>query len=154
MKLAYSLLPGALALAGGAAAADLPVKAGAPAADYVKVCKNGGVAGFVIPGSDACLSVSGYVDAEVGAVGVRGWTVANGASRRIDDYGYAAGGQFNFDAVTNTAEGPLLAHVELRGAAGDKSFDWTSGGATVNAAYAQWAGFTVGRRRSFYWSSP
>src|SRR5271167_2337305 len=45
----------------GAQAADLPTKKGASAAEYVKVCKVDGMAGFVIPGSDTCLKIGGYV---------------------------------------------------------------------------------------------
>ena len=161
MKLVTCLLLGSsavLAVAAGAQAADLPSKNGAPAAEYVKVCKGGDIAGFVIPGSDACIKISGYVSAEIaiGDVGDKYWASASGlraASKYAGDVGYYTRGQVNFDAVTNTAMGPALAHVELRANAGDSRFDWNSGTA-VNAAYVQWAGFTVGRHSSFYWPTP
>ena len=57
MTLTKSLLLGSaatLVVVAGAQAADLPTKKGAPAAEYVKVCKVGDIAGFVIPGSDTC----------------------------------------------------------------------------------------------------
>ena len=68
MRRLQSLLLGpatALAAFAGAHAADLPNWRGAPAAEYVKVCADGDVSGFVIPGSDTCLRISGYVDAGV-----------------------------------------------------------------------------------------
>jgi hypothetical protein len=162
MKLAHSLLLGAaigLTPIGGVEAADLPNKAAAPAADYVKVCRTGGVAGFVIPGSDTCLRISGYVSAGIAVGGLSGanWASAGAApsaARRSDDFGYFTRGLINLDAVTDTAEGPFLAHVELQGNSGGKSFDWASGAPATNAAYVQWDGFTVGRHKSFFWSSP
>jgi len=68
MKLTKTLLLGSaatLVVVAGAQAADLPTKKGAPAAEYVKVCKVGDIAGFVIPGSDTCLKISGYVNAQI-----------------------------------------------------------------------------------------
>jgi hypothetical protein len=44
-----------LVVVAGAQAADLPTKKGVPAAEYVKVCQVGSIAGFIIPGSDTCL---------------------------------------------------------------------------------------------------
>ncbi len=160
MNLVKSLALGSsavLAVVAGAQAADLPSKNGAPAAEYVKVCKGGDIAGFVIPGSDACLKISGYVSAQIamGDVADKYWASASGlraASSYAGDIGYYTRGQVNFDAVTNTAMGPALSHVELRADAGDSRFDWTSRTA-LNAAYVQWAGFTVGKHSSFYWPS-
>jgi opacity protein-like surface antigen len=54
----------ALVVVAGAQAADLPTKKGAPVAEYVKVCKIDGMAGFVIPGSDTCLKITGYMTAQ------------------------------------------------------------------------------------------
>ncbi len=70
MTLIKSLLLGSaatLVVVAGAQAADLPTKKGAPAAEYVKVCKIDGMAGFVIPGSDTCLKISGYLTGQVEA---------------------------------------------------------------------------------------
>jgi len=47
----------------GAQAADLPSKKAAPAT-YVKVCDAYGAGFFVIPGTDTCVKVGGYVRAE------------------------------------------------------------------------------------------
>ena len=54
MTLMKSFLLGSAAtfvVVAGAQAADLPTKKGAPAAEYVKVCQVGSIAGFIIPGS-------------------------------------------------------------------------------------------------------
>ena len=68
MTVMKSLLLGSaatLVVVAGAQAADLPTKKGVPAAEYVKVCKVGDIAGFIIPGSDTCLKISGYVNAQI-----------------------------------------------------------------------------------------
>ena len=44
-----------------AQAADLPTKKAAPAAEYVKICTVGGITGFVLPGSDTCMKIGGYI---------------------------------------------------------------------------------------------
>jgi hypothetical protein len=165
MTLTKSLLLGSaatLVVVAGAQAADLPTKKGAPAAEYVKVCKVGDIAGFIIPGSDTCLKISGYVNAQIaagnvtderqiqGGVGNFGVEVTTSAAKYVSDIGYYTRGQVNFDAVTNTAMGPLLAHIELQGDAGDNRFDSTSGGTVINSAYVQWAGVTAGKHGSFY----
>lgn len=150
MKLAKGLLMGsavAVALSAGVHAAELPARTRALAADYVKVCREGGVAGFVIPGSDVCLAISGYVSVQI-AMGGPGadW-------KRADDVSFYRRGQLNFDVLTNTAQGPLLAHVELRAHAGD-AVDWAAQETAVHSAYVQWAGFTAGKHSSFFWPGP
>jgi hypothetical protein len=179
MTLIKSLLLGSaatLVVAAGAQAADLPTKKGAPAAEYVKVCKVGDIAGFVIPGSDTCLKISGYVNAQIAMGNVKNeftlaplptvlpslpgflsWQHTNTAMKetstadQVNDIGYYTRGQVNFDAVTNTAMGPLLAHIELQGDSGDGKFDSNTGsGVVLNASYVQWAGVTAGKHGSFY----
>ena len=161
MKRAKSLLLGsgvALAVVVGVQAADLPSGKGSPAAEYVKVCKDGDSAGFAIPDSDACLKISGYVGAGIAIGGVANsrWASAGdlqAATKYASDVGLYTRGQVNFDAVANTGIGPLITHVELRANAGSGNFDWNSG-AQMRAGYVQWAGFTVGKHSSFYWPSP
>ena len=63
MKLIKSLLLGTaagFAATAGVQAADLPSKKAAPV-DYVRVCTIGSFTGFVIPGSDVCLKLGGFV---------------------------------------------------------------------------------------------
>lgn len=160
MTLMKSLLLGSAAsllVVASAQAADLPTKKGAPAAEYVKVCKIGGVAGFIIPGSDTCLKISGYVTGQAAFGNVEDQHIAarygtNAAkvilSQAQDDIGFSTRGQVNFDAVSNTGAGPLLAHVELQGNDG-----WGMdqlGGFVINQAYVQWAGVTAGKKNSLY----
>jgi hypothetical protein len=165
MTLTKSLLLGSAAtlmVVAGAQAADLPTKKGAPAAEYVKVCQVGSIAGFIIPGSDTCLKISGYVNAQI-AVGnvseerqVYYNDVPGGGSdflrkdaKYVSDIGFSTRGQVNFDAVTNTAMGPLLAHIEIQANSGT-GFDPLGNGAVLNAGYVQWAGITAGKHGSFY----
>jgi hypothetical protein len=56
----------ALLLVAAAQAAELPSMKPAPAAP-VKKCNVGGMAGVVIPGSGACVKISGYVSGGVEA---------------------------------------------------------------------------------------
>ena len=73
MTLMKSLLLGSAAGIVGIAsaqAADLPTRKGAPAAEYVRICSisvNGTpVVGWMLPGSDTCFKLSGYVTAQIG----------------------------------------------------------------------------------------
>ena len=74
MTLIKSLLLGSAAgifAVASAQAADLPTKKGAPAVEYVKVCKitvaGKPVVGFTLPGSDTCMHFTGYITAQVEA---------------------------------------------------------------------------------------
>jgi len=143
-----------LVVVAGAQAADLPTKKGAPAAEYVKVCKVGDIAGFIIPGSDTCLKISGYVNAQIAGGNVKDEYFASSntvtsAAKYVNDLGFSTRGQVNFDAVTNTAMGPLLAHIEIQSNSG-VGFDPLGNGAVLNAGYVQWAGITAGKHGSFY----
>ena len=179
MTLMKSLLLGSAAtlmVAAGAQAADLPTKKGAPAAEYVKVCQVGSIAGFIIPGSDTCLKISGYVNAQIAMGNVKDeYTLAplselakvylhhssphitwgdpamtlKNAATKVSDIGFSTRGQVNFDAVSNTAMGPLLAHIEIQSNSGT-GFDPLGNGAVLNAGYVQWAGITAGKHGSFY----
>ncbi len=91
MTLIKSLLLGSAAgivAVASAQAADLPTKKGAPAAQYVRICTitAGGtpITGFVLPGSDTCLKISGYVTAQIEG--------GNLKTAYAYNYGYAAGG--------------------------------------------------------------
>jgi len=166
MTLMKSLMLGSaatLVVVAGAQAADLPTKKGAPAAEYVKVCQVGSIAGFIIPGSDTCLKISGYVNAQIAMgnvedeyslgptpffFGPRGMTL-HSAAKNVSNIGFSTRGQVNFDAVTNTAMGPLLAHIEIQSNSGT-GFDPLGNGAVLNSGYVQWAGITAGKHGSFY----
>jgi hypothetical protein len=174
MTLLKSLLLGATAgivTVASAQAADLPTRKAAPAAEYVKVCTVGGVTGFVLPGSDTCMKISGYLTGQTEAGNVKDQYELSAVAgrpnrisetetvpaRQIPAIGFSTRGQVNFDAVSNTAYGPLVAHIELQGDSGS-GFD-NLGGASgnsgwsvvvINSAYLTWAGLTAGKHGSFY----
>src|SRR6202451_1041457 len=67
MTLIKSILLGSaagLVAVASAQAADLPTRKAAPV-EYVRVCNVGGITGWVLPGSDTCVKLSGYVTAHV-----------------------------------------------------------------------------------------
>ena len=175
MKLAKSLLLGSaagLVAVTGAQAADLPVRAAAPV-DYVRTCPNapiGGTGFFVIPGTETCLRISGYVRAEARfaendeyeAQAARDFrldpetglvlapTAAQGIranQRDQNDVSLFARGSVAFDARTPTEFGTLRSFIRM-------SVDnaGTGGGSTVgfNQAFIQFAGLTAGRITSFF----
>ena len=51
--------------------------------------------------------------------------------------------------MSNTAYGPLLAHIELQGNSG-VGFDPLGNGVVINNAYLTWAGLTAGKHGSMY----
>ena len=158
MTLMKSLLLGSAAgivAVASAQAADLPTKKGAPAAEYVKVCSInvGGspIVGFTLPGSDTCLKISGYLTGQFEGGNLNKQYIA-GVLQPTDvrpDIGYSTRGQVNFDAVSNTGAGPLLAHIELQGNHGD-DFDPLGNGVVINSAFLTWAGITAGKHGSFF----
>src|SRR5262247_1838881 len=87
MKMVKSLLlgstPGLVAVS-GTQAADIPVKA--KPVQYVKICSLYGEGFYYIPGSDICLKIGGYVQADYGwnraGSGQQHYTGANGAQDR------------------------------------------------------------------------
>ena len=129
-------------------AADLPVKA--KPVEYVRICNLYGAGFYYIPGSDICLKVGGYVQADYG------WNVTGG---RTQHYSGPAGAQdrtvlpystrnrahFNFDSRTQTAYGTLRTYVAVH--IDNENVNTI----TVNPtrAFIQWAGFTFGHTKSF-----
>src|SRR5579863_3792284 len=111
MMLTKSILLGSAAgivAVAAAQAADLPTRKSAPA-EYVKVCNVGGMAGFVLPGSDTCFKISGSVTAlfvggnlskeYLWTFKPKDSTVGPGLPvRSRDDIGFGARGTVQFDA--------------------------------------------------------
>jgi porin-like protein len=151
MKIAKSLLLGStagLVAVSGTQAADLPVKA--KPIQYVKICSQYGEGFYYIPGSEVCLKIGGYVQADYGwnraGSGQQHYTGANGAQdRSVNPYSSRHRAHFNFDSRTQTAYGTLrtfvTVHIENR----------DQGTVTVSPARAfiQWAGFTFGHTKSY-----
>jgi hypothetical protein len=160
MTLIKSLLLGSAAgivAVASAQAADLPTRKGAPAAEYVRVCtiNVGGapLVGFTLPGSDTCLKISGYLTAQIEGGNLKptynNASYADGSTNSRPDIGYSTRGQVNFDAVSNTGAGPLLAHIEFQGNSG-LGFDALGNGVVINSAFLTWAGLTAGKHGSFF----
>src|SRR5258705_677356 len=92
MNLMKSVILGSatsLLVAGGAGAADLPLKA--KAVEYVKICSLYGAGFFYIPGTDTCIKLGGYlrVDTTFNAAGVQdqpAWSGDAGQQNRYRDY--------------------------------------------------------------------
>jgi hypothetical protein len=130
-------------VAAPAQAADLPTRKSAPA-EYVKVCNVGGMAGFVLPGSDTCFKISGSVVAHVlggdlnkqyawtfgptnpaaGPAGPpapapvllpgKGYVGGGATTRSRDDIGFGTRGTVQFDARQDTSFGVLRAFIEAQ----------------------------------------
>jgi hypothetical protein len=135
------------------------------------------VVGWTLPGSDTCVKLSGYVTGQVeggnlktsettayttiaptvGVVAGKPAVVAGtpfgtqtaGTTLSRPDFGYTTRLNFGFDAVSNTAYGPLTAHAEMQFENGS-GFDNTGTGAYINLAYVTWAGLTAGKAPSFF----
>ena len=148
---------------GAAHAADLPTRKGAPAAEYVKVCHVDGVAGFVIPGSDTCLKITGYVSgqAEAGTLSRQySWAGNGGSSEKSlapgaptntrPAIGFTARGELEFITKTNTAYGVLTADMDLQFDYGTGFDPESANGGFLNHGYVNWAGITAGKANSFF----
>ena len=156
-------------MAGGAAAADLPVGTAAAIA-YVRVCSAYGAGFFFIPGADTCLRVSGRARFEGGYI--TSYTRQAGTNGG-DTSGYRGLLRFNLDARTQTAYGTLRAFVRLEagsrtgaagvGRSGTQERIGSAYVATgvdqvgrvqqvvnVDKAFIQFAGLTAGRAASFF----
>jgi hypothetical protein len=133
MKLVKSLILGsaaALMAAGGAQAADLPVKA--KAVEYVKVCSLYGPGFYYIPGTDTCIKLGGYLrmDMVVNANSVAGpnYNGAGGANNRFTNgYTWRSREDLNIDTRTATEYGVVRTYF-------DAVFTWTTDNYAVNGA--------------------
>jgi Porin subfamily len=158
MNFALRVLLGSIVGAGliGAEAADLPANKAVPA-DYAKVCNVGGMAGFVLPGSETCVKISGFVSGGIAAGELKTgphWTAAPGAlaapypgSSARTAFGSIE--DFSIDMRQDTPYGVMRGYAEGRfnNYAG---FNDPAAGATINRAFVQYGGFTVGKANSFF----
>ncbi len=161
MKLIKSLLLGTaagFAATAGVQAADLPSKKAAPV-DYVRICTIGSFTGFVIPGSDVCLKIGGFVryqytynqpqhafyyvpGSPVIYNGARGFGYNNGS-------GQTATASIKLDARTTTEYGLLRSFADMR--IGQASPAQGGGqGAAIDKAYIQFGPWSFGKFQSFF----
>jgi hypothetical protein len=184
MTLIKSLLLGSAAgvvAVASAQAADLPTRKGPVAAEYVRVCSitvaGAPVVGFVLPGSDTCFKISGYLTGQVeggnlsqgfaydlatggqyravsgaGATAVGTLTPPSNSTDARDSFGFTTRFNLTLDAVSNTAYGPLVAHAEiqLNHSGGFDSLSSVGSDGGLNRAYVTWAGLTAGKIDSFF----
>ncbi len=133
-----------------AQAADLAKKAPA-AANYVKVCDAYGAGFFYIPGSDTCLKIGGYVQAQYNMYyasknallsgGLYGW------HRNQNGISTGARAVVNLDARTNTEMGLLRSFTEIE--VNNNSYG-VGNGVSLKKAFVQFGGLTAGRATSFF----
>ena len=162
-----------LVAAGGAQAADLPVKA--KAIEYVRVCSLYGAGFFYIPGTDTCIKLGGYLRIDTtfngGIYDQPAWSGDLGQGNRyadafatrsrfaltVDtrtatDYGVVrtfAQADLQFDTLGNNTANPTALATNLGNNANLLSS--VSGGySAVENVFIQFAGFTFGKSASAY----
>src|SRR5262245_9263255 len=144
----------------GAQAADMPVKA-APV-QYVKICSLYGDGFYYIPGTDTCLKLGGYLRTQVeynmgnGAVALGTDGVEDGQARftrdLTNDVNYRVRAAMSWDVRQRTEYGLLRTYMRF---GAETTTPPVSGAGTTprpywNRAFLEFAGFTVGRARSFF----
>jgi hypothetical protein len=177
MKTIKGLILGSAAgllAAGGAQAADLPVKA--KAVEYVRICSLYGAGFFYIPGTDTCIKLGGYlrVDTTFNGSSTQDAPAWNGDSglgdryknfsvtrsrlaltvdtRTATEYGVVrtfGQADFQFDTLGNGSLNPngLATNLGNNG----NLLNTPSGGYTaVEMGFIQFAGFTFGRSASAF----
>jgi Porin subfamily len=171
MSLIRSVLLGlaaGIAAVSNAASADLPTRKAGPV-EYVRICDIGGITGWVMPGSETCVKLSGFVTGQFYAGNLSQQWLWSGnqvthdgtlAGMKLglvhgedvwarDAIGFTARTSTAFDFASNTAYGPLLGHINLFAEAGS-GFEAPANDAYLNRAYVTWAGITAGKANSFF----
>jgi len=150
---------GLVALA-GAQAADMPVKA--QPVQYVKICSLYGDGFYYIAGTDTCLKLGGYIRVQAesnmgdGGVAIGTNPVEDGQGRftrdLTNDINYRVRGVTSWDVRQQTEYGMLRTYIRF---GAENTTPKNTGGGTQfspfwDLAFMQFAGFTVGRARSFF----
>ncbi|MDE5443831.1 porin [Bradyrhizobium sp. CSA207] len=159
-----SLLLGSVAglvAAGGAQAADLPVKA--KAVEYVRICSLYGAGFYYMPGTDTCIKLGGYLRADAILGGAGDYSFRQGANaglnNRLTNYYFGrARFDFNVDTRTATEYGVVRTYADVifswdtPSVAGVNTAAGVSGSASLGLyhAFIQFAGFTFGRTVSIF----
>jgi hypothetical protein len=119
--------------------------------DYVRICSTYGAGFFYIPGTDTCLRVSGFVQAE--------YQYLEQEIESFDEFGMRGRARINVDARTMTEYGLLRSFIrwDVRRQSGAYERDGEVPGAVgfdvsrmPDQAYVQFAGLTAGRAQSFF----
>ncbi len=155
-----------IAASAGAQAADLPVKA--KAVQYVKICSLYGAGFYYIPGTDTCIKLGGYVqaDANINAgnynkpawdetAGTAGAGVFGTGSRNSDYFTTRSRVQLNIDTRTATEYGVVRTYWSSN-FEHSTGFGPSSGNLTMDYGFIQFAGFTFGKAASTFqtpWAS-
>ncbi len=149
-----------IAASAGAQAADLPVKA--KAVQYVKICSLYGAGFYYIPGTDTCIKLGGYVQADYNinsgnydkptwdeAAGGAGAGTFGTGSRNSDYYTTRTRVQLNLDTRTATEYGVVRTFwsSNFQHSSGDGP---SSGVLTTDYGFVQFAGFTFGKAVSTF----
>ncbi len=134
----------------GARAADAVVYEPEPV-EYVKVCDAYGAGFFYIPGTETCLSLSGYVWFQVGAENYQNIfdtpSYHNGA-RVADGWAINTRARFNIDARSDTEWGTLRSYIRFQSTwNGYLSVD---GATAVDQAFIELGGWRMGYSESAY----
>jgi Porin subfamily len=151
----------------GAQAADLPVKA--VPVEYVKVCGLYGAGFWYVPGTDTCIKIGAYVKLQTEYNATNGpfmLGVANngtgdtgGRNTRTDTspFTWNQRGVISFDMRTQTEYGTLRSYIDIGEQTTGNDNAVAGNNAQLNVAtlftsraFIQFAGFTVGRIRSFF----
>jgi hypothetical protein len=143
-----------------ASAADFPMKAKAPAVQYVKVCSLYGAGFYYIPGTDTCLKIGGYIRTQVESESAGGGVLtgtsqsSQGLQDRVDsnDIQYRNRAVVTFDTRTQGEYGTLRSYYRVgwEQTTPGGSAAGTGANAYWDRAFIQFAGFTVGKAQSFF----
>lgn len=143
----------AMVAVSGARAADAVVIAEPEPVEYVRVCDAYGSGFFYIPGTETCLSISGYVWYQIGAGSDVAPSLPFFAGDTTSYYGYADGwnkrvrARVNFDARSDTEWGTLRGFIRLQS---DFASGTGDGPVSVDQGYIQLGGLMMGYSESFW----
>ena len=165
--LATVFLATASVAATGALGADLPTRKAAPA-DALAQCTVGSITGWLMPGTNTCMKISGNIEAQVeGGPLSQQWTWSGNqttgdgtaAGRALglipgqttwsrDSLGWTTRLAYGLDFASDTPQGPLIGHMDYQYNTGN-GFD-SQNENYVNLIYVSWAGLTAGRAASYF----
>lgn len=151
----------ALVAVSGARAADAVVIAEPEPVEYVRVCDVYGAGFYYLPGSETCLSISGYMQYDIGVGDLFGQTswdkkdfVELGILDENDTYYKRARFNLKFDARTETELGTLrgFSEVNFNYATGTTvdGFSSTATSFGLEQAYIELGGFRIGKATTLF----